>query len=128
LMGPKMGPQLGELNSLFSRFDPPPGGQYSGWYQYMDRDFRNLLSSKRLPDQFNLNYCGGGNLAGCQSSVWAAIEAAGTQLTTDQGTANPSAWRADATAERIQFGPLPLLEMRYTNRPSGIQQVISFKR
>jgi len=26
----------------------------------------------------------------------------------------------------IQFAPLPLLQMDYTNRPSGIQQVISF--
>jgi hypothetical protein len=26
----------------------------------------------------------------------------------------------------IQFSPLPLLQMAYTNRPSGIQQVISF--
>ena len=44
-----------------------------------------------------------------------------------QGTSNPDAWRADATAERIEFAPglLPTT-MRYTNRPSGIQQVISF--
>ena len=34
----------------------------------------------------------------------------------------------DANAERIKFAPglLPTT-IRYTNRPSGIQQVISFK-
>ena len=40
---------------------------------------------------------------------------------------DPDAWRADATAERIKFAPglLPFT-MRYTNRPTGIQQVIDF--
>ena len=42
-MRPQLGPQLDELDSLFSRFDQPPGGQYSGWYQYFDRDIRRLL-------------------------------------------------------------------------------------
>ena len=76
---------------------------------YMDRDIRNLLSRKRLPDQFNLAYCGNGNLATCRTAVWSAIADAGAQLTTDQGTPTPSAWRADATAERIDFGPLALI-------------------
>mgnify|MGYP003288183171 CR=1 FL=1 len=42
--------------------------------------------------------------------------------------ADPNAWRADATLERIEFAPglLPYT-MRYTNRPSGIQQVIEFR-
>jgi hypothetical protein len=58
--------------------------------------------------------------------MWAALDAAGAQLQAAQG-ANPDAWRADATAERISFAPglLPYT-MRYTNRPTGIQQVISF--
>ncbi len=44
-----------------------------------------------------------------------------------QGTADPAAWRASAVPERITFQPglLPYT-MRYTNRPTGIQQVISF--
>ena len=41
---------------------------------------------------------------------------------------DPAAWRADANAERISFVPgLLQTTMRYTNRPTGIQQVISFK-
>jgi hypothetical protein len=121
------GPLLGQLNSLASRFDAPPGGQYDGWYQYFDRDIRSLLAKKkRLPDRFNLRYCGKGHLNLCRSQVWNAIQAAGNQLTAQQGP-DPAAWRASATAEQIHFSPLPLITMAYTNRPSGIQQVISFK-
>jgi acyl-homoserine lactone acylase PvdQ len=119
---------LPQLDDLSSRWDAPPGGEYSGWYQYFDRDIRGLLArKKRLPDQFNLSYCGKGHLNICRSEVWNAIQAAGDQLTAQQGTADPAAWRASATAEQIHFTPLPLLTMAFTNRPSGIQQVISFK-
>ncbi len=125
-MAPQLGPQLDELNSLFSRFDQPPGGQFSGWYQYFDRDIRHLLGMP-VAQPLGNHYCGNGSLTACRTAVWNAIAAAGAQLTTAQGTADPTNWRADATAERIHFVPglLPLT-MRYTNRPSGIQQVISF--
>lgn len=47
----------------------------------------------------------------------------------EEGTANPARWPASATAERITFVPgLLRYTMRYTNRPSGIQQVITFNR
>ena len=94
----------------------------------MDRDLRALLSKERLPDEFNIAYCGKGKLGACQQSIWAAIQAAAEQLTADQGTADPAAWRSSATAERINFSPIPLISMRYTNRPSGIQQVIWFRK
>jgi hypothetical protein len=125
-MEPQLGPQLDELNSLFSRFDQPPKGQYDGWYQYFDRDIRHLLGEP-VAQPFQNKYCGGGNKSACQQAVWNAIAAAGADLTSQQGTPNPAAWRADATAERIHFVPglLPTT-MRYANRPSGIQQVISF--
>jgi hypothetical protein len=126
------GPLATELNTLYTRFDAPtntpPGGQYSGWYQYFDRDIRGLLSKRKLKDQFRLSYCGGGSLAACQASIWAAIQAAGDQLTQQQGTSDPAAWRASESAEQIKFSPLPLITMNYTNRPSGIQQVISFRK
>jgi acyl-homoserine lactone acylase PvdQ len=125
-MAPKLGPQLDELASLFSRFDQPPGGQYSGWYQYFDRDIRRLLGMP-LQQPLENTYCGNGNLSTCQQAVWQAIAQAGAELTSSQGTSNPAAWRADANAERIHFVPgLLSTTMRYTNRPSGIQQVISF--
>jgi hypothetical protein len=124
-MGPVIGPQLNELDSLFSRFDQPPGGQYDGWYQYFDRDIRRLLGMPVAQPLAN-QYCGRGNLAQCRQSIWDAIAAAGRQLASQQGP-NPPTWRADATKERISFAPgLLKTTMRYTNRPSGIQQVISF--
>jgi hypothetical protein len=125
VMEPRIGPQLEELNSLFSRFDAPAGGQYNGWYQYLDRDIRTLLGlENRAP--FSVEYCGKGNLSKCQDAVWAAIAKAGEQLKVDQGSPNPASWRADATAEEISFAPINLTTLAYTNRPSGIQQVISF--
>jgi acyl-homoserine lactone acylase PvdQ len=128
LMRPQLGPQLDELNSIFTRFNGPPSGQNVGWYMYFDRDIRRLLGMKQ-PQPMNNRYCGHGNLAKCRNSIWRAIAAAGRELTNAQGTSNPSAWRADANAERIEFVPgLLKTTMRYTNRPSGIQQVISFNR
>jgi acyl-homoserine lactone acylase PvdQ len=125
-MQPVLGPTLDELATLVPRFDAPPKGQYAGWYQYFDTDVRALLGEP-VTAPFKTKYCGAGDKARCQGDVWAAINAAGTQLAAAQGS-DPSAWRADATAERIKFIPglLPLT-IRYTNRPTGIQQVISFK-
>jgi acyl-homoserine lactone acylase PvdQ len=125
-MKPRLGSQLDELDSLFSRFNQPPGGQYDGWYQYFERDVGRLVG-KRVVDPFQNRYCGLGSKSKCQQAVWKAIKAAAVELTADQGSSNPYAWRSDATAERIHFAPgLLATTMRYTNRPSGIQQVISF--
>ncbi len=125
-MKPQLGSQLDELDTLFSRFDLPPGGQYSGWYQYFDRDIRALLGEK-VKQPFENAYCGKGNLKKCQKAVWKAIAKSGKEIAAEQGTKDPKKWRSDAERERIEFAP-GLLEttLRYTNRPSGIQQVISF--
>ncbi|MDQ6730198.1 MAG: hypothetical protein M3022_07835, partial [Actinomycetota bacterium] len=115
-----------ELHSLFGQFDAPPGGQYNGWYQYFTRDINRLLHI-RQPQPFTNSYCGKGNLRRCQKSLWTAIASAGSKLTRQQGTATPSAWHASASAIAIKFAPLNVFTMSYTNRPSGIQQVISFR-
>ena len=47
LMRPQLGPQLDELDSIFTRFNGPPSGQNVGWYKYFDRDIRRLLGMKR---------------------------------------------------------------------------------
>jgi acyl-homoserine-lactone acylase len=65
--------------------------------------------------------------------MWSAMDKAGRQLAPKQGH-NPADWDSSATAERISFvpglltvpGSSTLYTMRYTNRPSGIQQVMSF--
>jgi acyl-homoserine lactone acylase PvdQ len=126
-MGPRLDSQLDELDALFRRFDLPPRGQYAGWYQYFDRDVRALLGEP-VKRPFEVSYCGKGRKRACQQAIWGALAAAGAELEAAQGTPDPTLWRADATRERITFAPgLLTTTMRYTNRPSGIQQVISFK-
>jgi acyl-homoserine lactone acylase PvdQ len=121
---------LPELNQLAGRWDAPPGGQYDGWYQYFDRDIRGLLAKKRsnVTDRFSVTYCGKGRLGLCRSEVWNAIQAAGDQLTAEQGTPDPAAWRASAADDQFTYTPLPLVTSPYSNRPTGIQQVISFNK
>ncbi|HKG34923.1 MAG TPA: penicillin acylase family protein, partial [Solirubrobacterales bacterium] len=119
---------LPELGKLMNRWEAPPGGQREGWYMYFDRDIRALLSKKRLPDQFRLTYCGKGHLKACRQEIWTAIQAAGDQLTSEQATPDPTAWRASAIADQFKYTPLPLVTSPYSNRPTGIQQVISFRK
>jgi acyl-homoserine lactone acylase PvdQ len=127
-MTPVLGPLLAEQlnNTLHRRFDLPPGGQFGGWHMYMSKDLRRLMGRKVRGPLAN-RYCGNGDAARCRADLWAAIEAAGNELAATQGP-DPSAWRADANRERIDFLPglLPFT-MRYSNRPSGIQQVIEFR-
>jgi acyl-homoserine lactone acylase PvdQ len=126
VMRPELGNQLNAFKSLYSQFDAPPGGQFAGWYQYMYRDFLKLLKVKQ-PQALTNSYCGDGSLSRCQKSLWAALAGAGKQLSRQQGS-DPNQWRASATALQIHFAPLNVFTMQYTNRPSGIQQVISFNK
>lgn len=124
-MRPRLKGQLDELDSLHSRFDAPPGGQFSGWYQYFDRDVRRLLD-QRIKAPFEIQYCGKGKLRRCQNAIWAAIAESGKRIQSQQGDPDPENWRASAEEEEITFSPIPLATIAYTNRPSGYQQVTSF--
>jgi acyl-homoserine lactone acylase PvdQ len=127
-MTPVLGKPLADQLSatLHKRFEAPPEGQFAGWYQYMDKDLRTLMGEK-VRGPFANRYCGAGDINVCRAALWAALEAAGVDLEAAQGP-DPNAWRADANPERIKFLPglLPFT-MRYTNRPTGIQQVIEFR-
>jgi len=127
-MVPVLGQPLADQLSgtLHRRFDLPPGGQFSGWHMYMSKDLRTLLG-KPVEGPLRNRYCGTGDVNRCRADLWAAVEAAGAELAAAQGP-DPAAWRADAVRERIRFAPglLPYT-MRYTNRPSGIQQLLEFK-
>ncbi len=126
-MCPRLGRTLcDELATRQSRFDNPPSGQYSGWYHYMAKDFRTLLGIP-VRQRYSTRYCGKGNVKRCADSLWAALQRAGQRLVASQGNSDPASWREDASTQAIKFAPLPLITMAYTNRPSGIQQVISFK-
>jgi acyl-homoserine lactone acylase PvdQ len=121
-----LGPTLSaQLAAFHTQYQAPPGGQESGWMGYMNKDLRTMLGMK-VRGKFNVRYCGSGNLKRCRTLLWKAIDKAGNKLAKSQGP-NPSAWRSSATNERIKFVPglLPFT-MRYTNRPTGIQQIVSF--
>jgi acyl-homoserine lactone acylase PvdQ len=97
-----------------------------GGFWYLDKDLRRLTGAK-LARPFETRYCGRGDARACAAALWGAFEAAGAALQAAQGSAEPDAWRADANKERIGFAPgLLKTTIRYTNRPSGIQQVLSF--
>ena len=113
-------------------FQSPPGGQEAGWYGYMSKDLRTILGEP-VKGKYAVRYCGGGSLKRCRSSCGARSPRPETSSQAKQGP-NPADWRASATAERITFIPGLLtvpgtstpFTMRYANRPSGIQQVVSF--
>ncbi len=86
-----------------------------------------LCSARRSKAPFKNAYCGGGDFQDCQDAVWGAIQEAVDELTVEQGPDLEQLALGARSRERIGFAPglLPTT-MRYTNRPSGIQQVISF--
>jgi acyl-homoserine lactone acylase PvdQ len=111
-------------DTLHGRFSQPPGGgQYSGWHHYMYKDLRSLLGD-RVRGPLSRRYCAS-TAEACAERLWAAIDAAGVGLAEKYGI-DPATWREPRSENLIKFGPLPLIDMDYTNRPSGIQQVISF--
>ncbi len=97
---------------------------YSGWWSYVHKDLRSLLG-RTVPGAFQTRFCGGGDVTACAASLWAALDETAAELEAAQGT-DATAWRADATAERIRFAPgiLPRT-MRGSNKPT-FQQAISF--
>jgi hypothetical protein len=113
-----------ELATLRPRFDAPPGSnQYGGWHQYMDKDLRALLGRK-VRGPYRLRYCGRGSVRACARALWATLETSGKALAAAQGTTDPEQWRIPVRT--LAFTPLPLVPVQYTNRPSGIHQVLQF--
>ena len=114
----------GLLEDLNPRFDQPPASnQYGGWHNYMHKDLRALLG-RPVAGRYRVSYCGNGSIAACASSLWRALDTAGSVEAARQGTSDPAQWRL--ATKQIAFTPLPLVDMQYTNRPSGIHQVMQF--
>jgi acyl-homoserine lactone acylase PvdQ len=117
---------LSGLTSLIGTNAGPSSGFTDGGFWYLDKDLRTLTGTA-FAAPFGVRYCGGGVPAACAAALWAAFDQAGADLQAAQGTADADAWSDDATKERITFQPgLLQTTIRYTNRPTGIQQVISF--
>jgi acyl-homoserine lactone acylase PvdQ len=101
------------------------GSSYgSGWYSYVDKDLRSVLGDK-VTNPYSVRFCGLGVVAACAAQVWSSLDAAGAELAATQG-ADPNAWRADATKERIRFAGFIPDTMRWMNRPT-FQQVVVFR-
>ena len=96
---------------------------YGGWHQYMSKDLRRLAGAP-VTGPLRLRYCGNGDVARCAAALWAAIEKGATAEAGRQGTTDPSQWHRPTV--KISFTPFPLVDMQYTNRPSGIHQVMQF--
>jgi hypothetical protein len=62
----------------------------------------------------------------CAADLWAAVERGAQVAAQRQGTTNPAQWSSPTAT--IEFTPIPLTTMQYTNRPSGIHQVFQFSR
>jgi acyl-homoserine lactone acylase PvdQ len=99
-------------------------GSLSG-ESYVDKDLRRLLGQK-VRGPFNLRYCGGGNLAECRASLWAAVGSAADELESEFGSADPTTWRGEASTTGFAPGILPD-RFPTTNRPT-FQQVIEFEQ
>src|SRR5581483_2587173 len=82
VLGPKLTTQLG---TFVSQFDLPPGGQYTGWHIWMDKDLRSIMG-QHVNGPFTVRYCGGGSLSKCRALLWGAIDKAGVQLSAAQGS------------------------------------------
>jgi acyl-homoserine lactone acylase PvdQ len=126
-------PVIGDASRIPLPFDNAPGvggsAYQDGFYGYLWTDFSMLLGD-HVKSPTSRVYCGGsksasGALPECAKRVLASLVAAGDKLTSDQGSADPTAWRSDAQGERIRFLPGVALSMHWVNRPTT-QQIAMF--
>jgi hypothetical protein len=108
------------LETRHVKFEGPPGGMNPGWHQYMSKDLRALLGQP-VRGPLGLAYCGQGVLRRCAADLWAAIAAGAAAQAAVQGP-DPVAWTRPVVS--IAFAPVPLAPMQWTNRASGIHQVL----
>jgi hypothetical protein len=118
VMADRLGPLVEDVNDVRSL------GGLSG-ESYVDKDLRTLLG-KRVRGEFNLSYCGRGDLDRCRASLWAAIHEAADGLEAEFGSGAPASWRGEASTTGFQPGLLPD-RFPTTNRPT-FQQVLEFQR
>ncbi|MBY0279618.1 penicillin acylase family protein [Candidatus Binatia bacterium] len=92
---------------------------------YVDKDLRTLLGEP-VTGRYHVRYCGGGSLSACTASLWQVVHATADQLAADQGKADPSQWRKDASTTGFVPNVLPD-RFPTTNRPT-FQQVLELDR
>ena len=105
-------------------FQSPPSGMYGGWHQYISKDLRTLLGQS-VKGKFKVRYCGRGERASAvRRTCGRRSRPAPPRPRRAQGPATRRRGRTPTV--KISFAPLPLVDMQYTNRPSGIHQVMQF--
>ena len=109
------------LKTRQSIFQAPPGGMYGGWHQYLSKDLRTLAGAK-VRGKYHVRYCGKGKATACAKALWSAIDKAAAAEARRQGGTDPASWTRPVV--KVNYSPLPLWDMQYTNRPTGIHQVM----
>ena len=88
----------------------------------IDKDLRTLLGEP-VEGEFNVGYCGAGDLDACRESLWAAVDETVAALAAERGD-DVTTWLPEGL--RLTFTPgLIENDFRATNRPT-FQQVIEF--
>ncbi len=89
---------------------------------FIDKDLRALLGEP-VEGEFNIGYCGAGDLDACRDSLWEAVDDEVAALAAERGADIP---RWLPPGQRLTFAPgLIDNDFRATNRPT-FQQVIEF--
>ncbi len=89
---------------------------------FIDKDLRTVLGEP-VEGEFNVAYCGAGDLDACRDSLWAAVEDEVSALAAERGADVPT-WLPPG--QRLTFAPgLIDNDFRATNRPT-YQQLLEF--
>jgi hypothetical protein len=88
----------------------------------VDKDLRTVLG-RPVEGDFNVAYCGAGDLDACQASLWEAVDQVSVALAAEQGH-DPTTWRREGLRTSFIPGLIPE-DFRSTNRPT-YQQVLEF--
>jgi hypothetical protein len=115
-----MHPVFGDLTGSLNRIRRLGGNNGSS---FMQTDLSTLLG-KEPPGQFNLLYCGGGDLDTCRESLWLIVELVSLELAIEFGNNDPNTWLPEANTISFTPGLIPNT-MRGTSRPT-FQQVLEF--
>jgi hypothetical protein len=89
---------------------------------FVDKDLRTVLDQP-VEGEFNVQYCGAGDLDACRDSLWAAVDDEVAALAAERGADIPT-WLPPG--QRLTFAPgLIDNDFRATNRPT-FQQLLEF--
>ena len=104
----------------------------NGWFGYLQKDLRSILTPRRVRGKYRLRFCGSGRLGACRKAVRASLAKALTidpaTLYADPTLAGEDCGKMDAQAcfDAIRYRPLGLISqpmVPWQNRPTQ-QQVV----